>query len=132
MLRGGRSFFDTRIKGKPLREALWHSCGNLSDFVSKLVNANVLRINHYQFIYGKKSLERRVRRGSALDFKDQQSYASIDLNILPSIHNETHDYTMTRVRDAFHELLENRPSQPRKQVASECVALEGTVTGVLV
>jgi hypothetical protein len=38
---------------------------------------------------------------------------------------------MTMVRDEFHELLENIPSQKRKQVVSECATkLAGTVIGV--
>lgn len=129
-LKGLRDFHFTKINGKPLKEALWHSCGNRRDFVSKLVDVNVVRINHYQFRYGKKSLARRVSRGYAKDFKDQKLYAEMDLERLPAIHNETEDLTMTNIRDLFPELLENTPSLKRKRVASACVKVDGTVHGV--
>ena len=116
-LRGRRSFRFTKINGKPLKEALWHSCGNRRDFVSKLVDVNIVRINHYQFRFGKKSLAKRVERGYAKDFKDQKMYADIDINDLPSVHNETEDFTMTKIRDVFPQLLENCPS-----LILECVS----------
>ena len=127
-LKGLRNFHRTKIIGKPLKEPLWHSCGNRRDFVSKLVDVNVVRINHYQFRYGRKSLERRVQRGYAKDFKDQRLYADMNINELPSIRNETEDFTMAKIRSEFPQLLENISSSKRKEVPSECMKVFGTVT----
>jgi hypothetical protein len=127
VLKAGRSFYYTKVYGKPLKLPLWHKCYGRKDFKRPpMVDHNVIRINHYRFRYGLQSFKKRVERGFAGNFKGASSYAKLNISKGdPWIQNVTQDFAMVKTKQKLKGLMTAVPSSEKKKTPSYCSPVSG-------